>query len=61
MEEGVGFSCLTSWLVHMAPSAMSHLDRQGLLDGVCGMEFGDVSGVFRKSVGLVGEGLSVLG
>lgn len=48
MEEGVGFSCLISWLVHMAPSAMNHLDRQGLLDGACGIEFGDVSGVFRE-------------
>lgn len=49
MEEGVGF-CLISWLVHMAPSAMNHLDRQGLLDGACGIEFGDVSGVFRERV-----------
>lgn len=31
MEEGVGFSCLTPWLVHMAPSA----HEPSRLPGIC--------------------------
>lgn len=38
---------------------MSHLDCQGLLNGACGMGFGDMSGVVRRRFGLAGEGLNV--
>lgn len=37
---------------------MSHLDRQGLLNGARGMGFGDMSGVVGRRFGLAGEGLN---
>lgn len=46
-----------SWCFEAGTESLARSDSSLSL----GMEFGDMSGVFRKSVGLVGGGVSVLG